>query len=182
MTTMKLSELRKYLKELDRKELIELIEEMHDLNEDTRQLLASKFIGEDAVEAAYLKAKKQINDEFFPEDGITRLRLNVAKKAITDFKKVSGDNCRMVELMLFYVETGTEFSRRHRDMTDNFYASMISMYDRALKIYYNNQDTCGDFKDRFHNVVLNAKGTIWGYQQALSDLYNSAFEPKKRKK
>ncbi|SER98579.1 DUF6155 family protein [Salisediminibacterium halotolerans] len=181
MTTIRTNELKKALKDLDRKELIGLIEEMHDLNDDTRQFLANKFIGEDAIEAAYLKAKKQINDEFFPEEGITRLRLNVAKKAITDFKKVSGDDCRMVELMLFYVENGTEFSRRHGDMNDNFYASMISMYERALKIYQNNTDICDDFKDRFYNVVVKSKGTIWGYYEALAEMYQSAFEKKRKK-
>jgi len=57
MTTIKINELKKELKNLDNKELTQLIVELYKLNKETKQLLSNKFLGQEAVEAQYETTK-----------------------------------------------------------------------------------------------------------------------------
>ncbi len=57
MTTIKINELKKELKNLYNKELTQLIVELYKLNKETKQLLSNKFLGQEAVEAQYETTK-----------------------------------------------------------------------------------------------------------------------------
>lgn len=69
MTKLTLSALKKELKQFEQKELIQLITELYKLNDDVKQYVSNRFIGEEAILALYETTKKKINNEFFPERG-----------------------------------------------------------------------------------------------------------------
>lgn len=92
---------------MDQKELIQLISEIYKMNKDVKHFLSNKFNGEESIIELYQQTKKIVKDEFFPERGFPKMRLTVAKKAITDFKKLSSDELKTLDLMLYYVEIGT---------------------------------------------------------------------------
>jgi hypothetical protein len=48
------------------------------------------------TEELYRKSKYKIEHEFFPERGFGKLKLSQAKKAITDFKKLSNDDVKQL--------------------------------------------------------------------------------------
>ena len=49
------------------------------------------------------KYKAKVQHEFFPKRGHGKLRLAAARKAISDFKKVSNSPSDVADIMLFYV-------------------------------------------------------------------------------
>lgn len=98
---------------MENKELIEVISELYKKIPDVQHYLSTRFIGEDAVQSLYESAKKKIKDEFFPDRGFGKMRLKEAKNAISNFKKLANDDMKTVDLMIYYVEMGTEFTNAY---------------------------------------------------------------------
>ena len=69
----------------------------------------AKYGGESASKELLEKAKKTIENEFFPTRGMPRVSISTAKKAITDYKRQCSDPVKIAELQLFYVHTVNEF-------------------------------------------------------------------------
>ncbi|WP_249872386.1 DUF6155 family protein [Oceanobacillus saliphilus] len=170
---LKISDLKKELKGYDQKELIQLITDLYKLNEDVQDYLAVKMNREDTVSILYEKAQKEILNEFFPTKGFGKMRLAKAKKAITDFKKVTGDHENTISLMLYYVETGTEFTNAYGDIDGRFYDSMLSVYHNVIVECEKDRELFMKFRDRLYEVVAESEGIGWGYHHGLTDYYDS---------
>lgn len=173
ITKMKLTDLKRQLKQYDHKELIGLISELYKQNHDIQHYLSVKFRGDEVIQELQEKAEKEIEDEFFPDKGFGKMRLAKAKKAISDFRKLTGDKRRTVELMLFYVEIGTEFTNTYGDIDEKFYDSMNSMYFKVTKECENDEKLFHELHDRLYGVVVDSRGIGWGYHDILKDAYNS---------
>ncbi|PET75582.1 hypothetical protein CN514_03890 [Bacillus sp. AFS001701] len=89
------------------------------------------------------------------------------------FKKLSSDDYRTVDLMLFYVENGTEYTNMYGDIDSKFYSSMITMYDKVVVECNKNEDFFNSFKERLYSVVQKSEGIGWGYHDCLYDIYYS---------
>lgn len=87
--------------------------------------------------------KERVKKEFFPTRGFGRARLSIAKKPIIEYKKVCFNPASLIDLMLYYVEQGVNFTNQYGDINEPFYNSMESMFDQALKLIQetNSQDT-----------------------------------------
>jgi len=170
---IKQTELKKILKEFDQKELIKLIGELYKLNPEVKNYLSAKLQGEEAVEALFEEAQKKIKNVFFPDRGFSKLSLATAKKAISDFKKLTGDEERAVDLMVYYVELGTEFTATYGDINEPFYASMESTFAQAVKIIDTSYERVDSYEERFQSILEQAGHMGWGYSDALNDIYYS---------
>jgi hypothetical protein len=113
-------------------------------------------------------------DEFFPTRGFGKARLKIAKKAISEYKKVGKTDVGSIDIMLFYVEQGVKFTLAYGDIDEPFYISMESMYEKAIEeiIKYGLKDI---FQKRCRQIVENTSGIGWGFHDALSDMYEDAF-------
>jgi hypothetical protein len=169
---IKVSELKKQLKQYDQKELVELIVEMFKNNKDVQNFLSSKLLGDEAIEGLFTQARKKVENEFFPDRGHGKLRLAEAKKEINVFKKTTNDQKRTVDLMLFYVEQGVEFTSSFGDISEGFYTSMIKMFDQVAEECDRDEELYKAFSSRLDNVV-SAAPEGWGFQDALMDSYYS---------
>ena len=173
MTKLTLTALKKELKQFDQKELIQLIADLYKLNGEVKDYLSNRFIGEASIQALYETSKKKIANEFFPDRGFGKLRLKEAKSAITNFKKLSGDHEKTVDLMLYYVELGTQFTNTYGDIDDPFYDSMISMYHKVTDACNQDGALFHKLNDRLYAVVEETKRMGWGYHDCLYDYYYS---------
>lgn len=171
MTLLKVSELKKELKSIDQKELVQLITELYKLNKEVKQYLSNKFIGEEAEEALYNETARKIRNEFFPDRGDGKLRLQEAKKAISNYKKLSGDELSTLDLMLYYVELGTDFTLAYGDIDQRFYRSMESMYYNVVKECNNKKEYYDEIKDRLYSIVEKTDGIGWGYHDVIVEYY-----------
>ena len=116
------------------------------------------------------KYKTVIRHEFDPPRGLPKARLSVARKAVSDFKKVSNSALDLADLMLFYVETGVQFTRYYGDIDSAFYNSMEGMFEKAA-IHISKHRLHDQFKDRCRQIVADTSGIGWGFHDTLSEIY-----------
>lgn len=165
---MKSTELKKTLERFDKKELIRLINELAKLRKDNMVWLETKLQGHEKLLESIEHYKKKISGAF---EG--RIKLNVAKKAISDFRKASNDRESLIDLMLLYVEKGTEITISYGDMYEQFYYSLECMYGDAVELLnkWEDKNLIEKFRPRLKAVVTKTRGMGWGYHDTLSEIY-----------
>ena len=116
---------------MDKAELVSLILEMYSTKKEIAEYL-DYYVSPNEKEQ-FLKAKKIIEDEYFPAKGWPKERLSVAKKAISDFSKLKPSPELEAELMIFLVECGCRYTNEYGDITESFYTGMENNFNKALK-------------------------------------------------
>lgn len=159
-------DLKKTLQEADKKELIDIIQNLYRLSEENKRYLLAGSI-ELKAEPGVLEAYREIiKNEFFPEKGHGTLRYSVAEKAIDNYWKASKDLEGKLELMLFYVENGVNFTNEYGDINEEFYDKIVDMLEKLCiflkksegKILYPR------FKKRLFEIRKKSEGIGWGFE------------------
>ena len=81
----------------------------------------------------------------------------------------------MIDLMLYYVETGVKYTREYGDIDEPFYNSMENMYASALELI-EKLSLHRDFYARCKKIVTNTEGIGWGFYDNLSYLFEKYFK------
>ena len=162
---------------MDEKTLVKLVKELHDLGADNRRFLETRFTSPSS--SGLTEYKEIIREALNPSIyGDCKVEFATAKKAISSYRKASGDDHGLAELMMYYVETANRFTLDYGDMWEQFYASVESMYKRVLthllKMHKSGKDI-SRFKERAHKVMTSTEHIGWGYHDALTDYYYSVF-------
>ena len=168
-----LSELKQYLKTCSQEELMADIAEFFKKFPSVKDYYQLKLYPQDEKEIT-VKYKKIIENEFFPARGLGKARLSVAKKAISEFKKVCLTEMSMINLMLFYVEQGVKFTLTYGDIDEPFYLSMEGMYEKAVGMIMNSSLEA-IFAERCRKIVKDTSGMGWGFHDTLSAIYEENF-------
>ena len=166
--------LKKHLKTRSQAELIDDIAELYKRFKPVKEYYQIQLAsGNDTqIIEGY---KKTIENEFFPSRGFGRAKLSVAKKALSDYKKVAVSPDSVIDLMLFYVEQGVQFTEAYGDIDEPFYYSMESTYAKAIKdmTKFGLKDT---FRKRCYRIVSDTRDMGWGFHDMLQEIYQDAFE------
>lgn len=165
--------LKKHLSTLTKEELIKHIIELDKKYKPVQEYHQIFFHND--VEAVVEKYKKQIEDEFYPMRGEPKMRLSVARKAITEAKKLGIPAELLADLMLFYVETGVQFTNDYGDINEPFYNSMESMYGKALELIQK-EGLLVEFQERACKITEDSCDTGWGFNDTLCDYYYQYYE------
>lgn len=168
-------ELKKIIKGFEKKELIGLVLELAKLRKDNMTWLETRLTGPEELSKSVEHYKEKIMSGFYDKAGDLEIRLSIARQAISDFRKASKDRESLVDLMIFYVEKGTEVTLIYGDMSDRFYYSMESMYLDVIRLLNNWGDTSltEKFRPRLEALVTKTESIGWGYHDTLSDIYYS---------
>ena len=168
-----LNNLKQYLKSCSQEELISDIAELFKKFPSVKDYYQIKLYPQEDKEIA-AKYKKIIEDEFFPTRGLGKARLSVAKKAISDYKKICQTDAALIDLMLLYVEQGVKFTNAYGDIDEPFYLSMEGVYKQAVEIIIksNLKDI---FQQRCQKIRSDTSGTGWGFHDTLTEVYEEAF-------
>jgi hypothetical protein len=164
---MGLTEIKKELKKLDKDKLVDLVADLYKKNKSVKEFL-DFFVNPNEKEL-FLKYKDKVYEAFYPKRG-DRFTLSDGKKAISDFKKLEASKELLAELMLFYVETGVEFTNEYGDIDDRFYYSIASVYSNALTLM-SKESVLDKFADRTKKVVDDTSGIGWGFHDELGSIY-----------
>ena len=166
--------LKKQLEDMTKPELVALVVELVRLDKDNLAYVEAKFAGPSEITKAAEYYKLIIKNEFFPARGFGKIRLRIVKRAISDFKKATGNTQAVLELKLYYVENGTRFTNEYGDIDDPFYSSMESMFKDVIDTLNKMGDTelTERFRPRLRRIVDNAEGIGWGYYDNLSDMFD----------
>jgi len=158
-------DLKKTLQNADRKELINLIRDLYRLSEENRRYLLAGWM-DTKTESGIMEAYREIiKNEFFPEKGHGMLRYSVAEKAIDNYYKASGDFEGRMELMLFYIENGVDFTNKYGDIDEKFYdkiAGMLEKFCTQLKTP-GGKSFYPWFKKRLFDIQKKTKMIGWGF-------------------
>jgi len=160
--------LNKYLKSLNKEQLIEQIGELYQKYKDVKTYYQYFMNPDDKTIAD--NYKKIIRNQFFPSRGFGDPKLSVARKAVNDFKKLSPPAADIADMMLYYVENGVEFTKAYGDIDEPFYNSMESMFSTACKFIKINE-LIKVYTVRCEKILTNSIDTGWGLHDGLYDIY-----------
>ncbi|HIH20859.1 TPA: hypothetical protein HA244_06335 [Candidatus Micrarchaeota archaeon] len=143
--------------------------------------LEAKVLGEKKISNSAAYYEQEIVKSFFsgnwPE-------LSKARKAVSDFSKASGSEEAKIDLMVFYVETGTSYTLKYGDIDEPFYSSLESMFFKAVKTLNKsgNLALIETFKPRLQAIVKKTEDMGWGYHDNLADFFEVLGKPGEEKK
>ena len=168
----KKTSLKGYLTGLTKEELIGQIIELNKKYKDVKTYY-DFFLNPDSSKKAD-KVKTTILHCFYPERGY-KLRLKDARKAVNDFKKLSPNEASLMDVMLYYVECGVNFTNDFGDINEPFYNSVASMFRQAGTLY-KKMGKDKSFHDRAAKIMNDTSGIGWGFHDELADIYYNYFE------
>jgi hypothetical protein len=172
MSKVTLRALKQHLGPRSRDELIGDIADLFTRLDAVKDYYALRLNGpSEELVAAY---KARIKREFFPARGFGAARLSVARKAVTDYKRLSPPPASLADLMLFYVEQGVAYTSTYGDINEPFYRSMESMYQQAVHLI-TASDLRDELEERCQQIVTDSWNIGWGFHDTLSDLYEEYF-------
>jgi len=169
---------RRQLDDWTKPALIALVKDLYDAAPDNRDFLQARFQAEENEGAALEKYRRKIVEQFFPARGEGKLKLAEARKAIRDYRKATGNLTGTIDLMLTYVENGTEFTWQFGDINESFYNSLESVLIELTELLLREgTEHYPRFQERVQRLTAHADHIGWGYGDALWD-YAGMLEDK----
>ncbi|MCP4110662.1 MAG: hypothetical protein GY749_34920 [Desulfobacteraceae bacterium] len=168
------NDIEKKLNKYEKKQLIDLLSDLYQLSSTNKIFLNTRFSAGDDPLVSY---KRIIQKAIHPylEDN-EPLEMEIADDAIRQYCKATDNPIGEAELRIFYMESGNNFTLSYGDIDEDFYESLLEMYEYAietvLKLSVQEQNT---FRARLHKIMKSASGIGWGYYDGLCDLYYKAF-------
>ncbi len=129
---MNLKNFKKYLEEKDDEFLRDEILTLYKTFEVVREYYDFR-IEPQSIDEIIQKYKAILEEQFCPARGFPELKYSIARKAISDFKKVCRDPVAIIDLQLTYVEYGVKCTLQYGDIDERFYSSMESMFRTSLE-------------------------------------------------
>jgi hypothetical protein len=161
---------RRQLDDWSKPGLIALVKDLYDASPDNRDFLRARFQAEENAGTALEKYRRKIVEQFFPARGDGKLKLAEARKAIRDYRKATGNLAGTIDLMLTYVENGTEFTHQFGDINESFYNSLESVLNEMAQLLMREgSELYPQFRERLQRLATHADGIGWGYGDALRD-------------
>jgi hypothetical protein len=131
---LSVTEVKNILKEKSREELLELLVESYKTIPLLKEYISVKYGSQDNIEKILEAYKDKIYNVFFPKNMKTQFKISDAKKAVNEFKKLCSSEELTIELMLYYVEMGIEFTNTYGDINEAFYNSVAAMYEAVVSV------------------------------------------------
>lgn len=168
--------IRQKLASCSERDLLGIISELYELSRENKNFLEVRFLQDASALDRYKSHIKRYLAPHEPWKPSQQISIREAKKAISDYKKASSNAINLIDLMVYYVECGTDFSCEFGDMDETYYASLESMFDKAVTLM-KKQDPyeVEDFIRRLESVIQNAKSFGWGYYDTISVILEEAY-------
>lgn len=168
------SEVKQRLGELAPEDAIALVRDLYGRSDENRSFIEARLsIGNDPL----APFRERIQTGLYP-DPIHGPPISVAaaRKAISDYRRATGDRRGTLDLMLHYVDCGTSMVLDYGDMDGPFYASLESMFDRAVtEMEKADPPVVEAFLPRAVAIVRRGRGLGWGYYDFLVERLSASF-------
>lgn len=164
------SAIRRYLNAQSKPALLALVKDLYDSSSSNRNFLHTRVQVEAGDGTAVEKYRRTIIEQFYPARGFGKLKLAEARKAIRDYRRATGDLTGTIDLMLTYVENGTQFTREFGDMNEDYYNSLESVLREMTRLLRKEKPALyPQFRERIQGLEVHADHIGWGYGEALRD-------------
>ena len=155
-------------------ELLKLIQQIYGMDKDIKRFIHTKCGLGDTLSSF----KKQIESHVYPDpcEPHEEFSLSTARKAISEYRKATDDPLGTLDLMIYYVECGTQCTLDYGDMWEEFYDSPESMFSKAVNTLKEmDKKSIEALLPRLEELVRITKGMGWGYHDGLVDTLYSEF-------
>ena len=165
---------RSVLAKASHKELLSLVGDLYALRKENQHFLNARFIKDGDILVPF---KKIIEQNVSPAEPWKHpVKLSLARKAISDYRKAIGDPEGLAELMHYYVDCGVSFTLDFEDIDEPFYNSIIGMFFDGLKALERcDSKIIGKLLPRFVDTVQRTVGMGWDFHYNLLDALESYF-------
>lgn len=155
-------------------QLLGAVRDLYDLSQENRDFLNARCLASKNRLEPY---KNAIDDAIYPNVYQSKpIRVSVAKNAISQYTKATGDQPGTLELMVYFVERGNQFTVDFGDINEGFYSSLESMFGRILEALKRSDAAVVErLLPRLVAVRDTAEGIGWGYHDYLCEALAKAF-------
>ena len=162
---VKWSDIKRQLQALEESDLHELIQGLFKLSVENRAFLAARLLGASAGKALLQPYRERIERAFYTRGRKPQLKLAEGRKAIREYQTATADPAGSLELMLTFVETGTQFTREFGDIDEPFYSNLSSVLGEMNCILKGEQgpELYAGIRERVAELPRLADCIGWGY-------------------
>lgn len=156
-------DLKKYLTDLDNKQLEEQIIELYDKFPAVKTYY--DFVFNPKEDSLLNESKIKISNEYFPVQTTAKkkrpkLRRSVAQKYIKHFIVLGVDPFVIGDIMLYAIEIAQTYSTDHVIKQELFFKSMLNSFEQAVSFMIAN-GILDEFKTRLLNISTEAIRQNW---------------------
>ena len=162
---VKWSDIKRQIQSLDGTDQLALIQGLFELSVENRAFLAARLLGVSAGRSLLPPYRERVVRAFYTRGRKPQLKLSEGRKAIREYQTATADPVGILELMLTFVETGTQFTSEFGDIDEPFYNSLSSVLaemDRLLKSE-RGRDLYAGIRERVVDLPRLADPIGWGY-------------------
>ena len=171
---LSVTEVKNIFKQESKEALMNLLIDSYKTIPQLKEYITIKYANQDAIDLVFETYKNKIHDVFFPKSMRAQFKIGEAKKAVNDFKKLCPDEKLLVDLMLYYIEMGVEFTDEYGDISESFYNSIESMYQSVVNYInkHKNPEIFNILRNRLKAVVDDTSEIGWGFHDELGSIYS----------
>jgi hypothetical protein len=156
-------DLKKYLTELNKKQLEEQVIELYEKFNAVKTYY--DFVFNPKEDTLLKECKIKISNEYFPQktSGKPRrpkMRRSVAQKYIKHFMLLGVDPFRIGDVMLYSIEIAQTFSAERLVKPELFFKSMLNSFEQAIKFMISN-GILEEFKSRIVSINKETMRQNW---------------------
>ena len=127
---------------------------------------------------AVQKVKTMIRRSVYPTnpEKLSVGSMALAILAINSYEQSNNDSQEQIDLMLFFVECGSQFTLDYGDMDEDFYEVLEEVFEQALFLIKKDSSIIFElYKDRMVNLVEQNSHIGWGYADIMQELLQTYF-------
>ena len=168
----KWSDVKARLDAFDRKGLVSLLGDLYDANVANRRFLHSRLTpGSRAIE----EYRQLVADAIYP-DPFSKRRVSVrdAAAAIVEYRRSTGDASGTVDLMLTFVEAGTEQAADLGYGDEAYFNALQSRLDAVAQEFGSlPANVRAKVRARLGRIQMRAQDVGWGFSDAVDDVIHA---------
>jgi len=165
------SALKSQIKLLDKNSLLGLVKDLYELSPQSERFLSTRFALQPKGEPRTAAYRERIQEHFYPRHGDGSIKTGPVRAMIREYRKATGDLQGTLDLMLFAVETGTDFTNDFGDIDEPFYDGLCSILGDFARLL--SSPDCRGFYPTFASRLakLRDEGSDigWGYSDFLDE-------------
>lgn len=111
------------------------------------------------------------NPEYFSSGGMA-----IAVRTFKAYERSGGDKEGLIDLMLFFVECGSQFTLDYGDMDEDFYVAIEDVFEEVLEMIKESEpEVFALFEPRLRAIEEEVRRLGWGYGEQVQDLLKMSF-------
>ena len=177
---MSKSDVKKYIKTLDKESLEELILDLYSVRKEVKNYLDYAI---DPDDGAKLKEYKEIiYKEFYVKSkrGIAKMRFSVCRKAVGGFRSLDPSAELLADLMLCIPEYAVDVYDEWGYRESKLFGSTLKNFETAVKyIFANGLES--QFESRIMKLIKSSAGSVYGLQSSMDYIYRQYVQMSKEK-